>query len=380
MKFRFQTILASALIASSTVSYASSFLDNVAKTLPAGISNQSDGYLSATWDGLKKIFHDGNNSLIVPMYTIHPAWDYPNRRQENGFTWGGGISRSYLDDQGNRRLVYAMAFSDSHNNFEPFVGYAWLGRWKLGSLGSLPLYGEAGYTLGVTMRGDYSWLPIPAPLPLLGVGTENTMFYGTYVPFSNIFFFFTNITVDDAKTRSLPLASSSPFANKNVIYAGGGWQKTDMNGTDAVTITSDSAYTLGYRRFINRHWAIDFNYTRSSHDVKYHDKKFGKYDLTGYILTGQYHFEASDNWRLYAGLGGGYWRLNNLQMDPGWSTKKSAISYVIQAGATYAISKNLQVSGNWEMSFPRFRSHHENSSFSMRPSPSTFKLTLGWAF
>ena len=95
-----------------------SFWSAIGETLPASVSDSDEGYFSKTWDGLKTIMRDGNTGLLVPAYTIHPAWDYPNRRQENGYTWGGGISSNYIDARGNRRILYAMAFSDSHNIIE----------------------------------------------------------------------------------------------------------------------------------------------------------------------------------------------------------------------------------------------------------------------
>ena len=191
----------------------------IVDTLPAGVvseENSSGSYLSDTWVGMKTIISEGSSGLLLPAYTIHPGYAYKTekRHNENGYTWGGGISRNFIDSRGNRRIMYAMAFSDSHNNFEPFMGYGWLSRWRLGST---PFYAEAGYTIGLTARGDYKWIPFPAPLPLVGVGTDNFSIYGTYVPFSDIFFFFANMTFDDRKTRHMPDTPKSLFSNKVLI-------------------------------------------------------------------------------------------------------------------------------------------------------------------
>lgn len=131
----------------------------IVDTLPAGVvseENSSGSYLSDTWVGMKTIISEGSSGLLLPAYTIHPGYAYKTekRHNENGYTWGGGISRNFIDSRGNRRIMYAMAFSDSHNNFEPFMGYGWLSRWRLGST---PFYAEAGYTIGLTARGDYKW-------------------------------------------------------------------------------------------------------------------------------------------------------------------------------------------------------------------------------
>lgn len=225
----------------------------IVDTLPAGVvseENSSGSYLSDTWVGMKTIISEGSSGLLLPAYTIHPGYAYKTekRHNENGYTWGGGISRNFIDSRGNRRIMYAMAFSDSHNNFEPFMGYGWLSRWRLGST---PFYAEAGYTIGLTARGDYKWIPFPAPLPLVGVGTDNFSIYGTYVPFSDIFFFFANMTFDDRKTRHMPDTPKSLFSNKVLIYAGGGWQKTTLKGTPKPSsISSDGAYSAGLRYFV----------------------------------------------------------------------------------------------------------------------------------
>ena len=198
-----RTIFGAGLIAIASSASAEdsgrSVWEAIVDTLPAGMvseENSSGSYLSDTWVGMKTIISEGSSGLLLPAYTIHPGYAYKTekRHNENGYTWGGGISRNFIDSRGNRRIMYAMAFSDSHNNFEPFMGYGWLSRWRLGST---PFYAEAGYTIGLTARGDYKWIPFPAPLPLLGVGTDNFSIYGTYVPFSDIFFFFANMTFDE---------------------------------------------------------------------------------------------------------------------------------------------------------------------------------------
>lgn len=72
------------------------------------------------------------------------------------------------------------------------------------------LHVGAGYLAGITMRGDYMWAPLPLPLPVAKIGTDTVSFYGTFIPFTNVFFFYSTITVDDAKGRKMPLASDSP--------------------------------------------------------------------------------------------------------------------------------------------------------------------------
>lgn len=357
----------------------------IADTFPAGVVSEEDSsgsYLGDTWKGMSSIVSEGFSGLLLPAYTIHPGYAYKTekRHNENGYTWGGGISRNVIDSRGNRRIVYAMAFSDSHNNFEPFMGYAWLSRWKLGSL---PLYAEAGYTIGLTARGDYKWIPFPAPLPLLGVGTDNFTLYGTYVPFSDIFFFFGNMTFDDRKSRHALTTPDSLFSNKVLIYAGGGWQKTALKGTPKPSsISSDASLSAGLRYFVTPDWAVDFSVNRSgNHKLHANGGRIGSYHLTSYSLAVQYHFRAAERVKLYAGVGAGYFRADQQKLADGWSAKKNAFTPVIQVGGTLAMTRNLHLTGGMDLGFPRFKAHSPtDSSFSMRPSPVTFKVALGLAF
>lgn len=362
-----------------------SFWEAAADTLPAGaVSGQTStgSYFGDTWEGIKAITSEGSTGLLLPAYTIHPGYAYATekRHNENGYTWGGGISRNFIDSRGNRRILYAMAFSDSHNNIEPFMGYAWLSRWKLGTS---PFYAEAGYTLGLTARGDYKWIPFPAPLPLLGFGIDNFMLYGTYVPFSDIFFFFGNMTFDDRKSRHALTTPDALFSNRVLIYAGGGWQKTALKGAPKPSsISSDEALSAGLRYFITPDWALDFSVNRSGvHKLHANGARVGSYRLTSYSLAVQYHFKAAERVKLYAGIGAGYFRADEQKLAEGWSSKKDAFTPVIQVGGTLAMTRNLHLTGGMDLGFPRFKAHSPaDDSFSMRPSPVTFKVALGLAF
>jgi len=238
-------------------------------------------------------------------------------------------------------------------------------------------------TPSVTARGDYKWIPFPAPLPLVGVGTDNFSIYGTYVPFSDIFFFFANMTFDDRKTRHMPDTPKSLFSNKVLIYAGGGWQKTTLKGTPKPSsISSDGAYSAGLRYFVTPEWALDFSVNRSgTHGIHANGSKVGSYKLTSYSLAVQYHFRAAERVKLYAGVGAGYFRSDQQDFKEGWGAKKDIFTPVIQAGGTVAITRNLHVTGGMDLGFPRYKAHSPtDDSFSMRPSPVTFKLALGLAF
>lgn len=85
--------------------------------------------------------------------------------------------------------------------------------------------------------------------------------------------------------------------------------------------------------------------------------------------------------KLYAGVGAGYFRSDQQDFKEGWGAKKDIFTPVIQAGGTVAITRNLHVTGGMDLGFPRYKAHSPtDDSFSMRPSPVTFKLALGLAF
>ncbi len=67
-----------------------------------------------------------------------------------------------------------------------------------------------------------------------------------------------------------------------MLYGGGGWQKTDMNGLGGASVSSNPAWTAGARVFLTKNWAIDANVIQSKHNLKYFGQKIGSYKLTGY--------------------------------------------------------------------------------------------------
>lgn len=384
MKNKIKILAACGLSLICTVSSAEgrSPLTAILDTLPAGAvsDGEEEGYFTDTWKGFKKIISQGQSGLLMPAYTIHPGWAYKaiKRHHENGYTWGGGISKNLIDNRGNRRIVYAMAFSDSHNNIEPFVGYGWLSRWKMGTS---PLHFEAGYTIGLTARGDYKWIPFPAPLPLIGLGTDKVSFYGTFVPFSDIFFFFGNVVLEDRTLAPASFNSDEPLSNRVLLYAGGAWQKTTQKGMPLPSsVNSKGGYNVGARFFFTPSWAFDVSYTRSGIHTVTTTQRVASYKLSALTFAFQYHFRASQSLSLYSGIGAGYYRTDDRWLDPGWSAKKHAFTPVVQAGLTYALHKNLHITGGMELGFPRLKTRSPDGSFSMRPSPVTFKVDAGLAF
>ena len=362
-----------ALIAGALVSHTANagFLDAAIETLP-GANRTSEGFFSAQWEGIKDLYNNGNTGVVVGLYTNHPGWEYHNRKEENGFPWGGGLVRGYIDENNNERMLFAFAFSDSHYKIEPIIGYSWVHRWDLYG----PLHVGAGYILGLTFRADYQWLPIPTPLPVLSAGVGNVDTYMTFIPGSNVFFFYSSIKTDDHVSRTIPLPASSRFAKRNEVYAAAMWEKTDSATEKGYTITSDAGGLVGVRRFINDAVALEFNATQSKHDTKANGVKDRRWKQHSYNLAAQYHMRFSESWRAHAGLGIGY----SVLKESGGGQKESSVHPTVQAGATWAPTEHTRVMGGINMIFPRYSDIAPSGDVKFRPSPVQLYLGAGFAF
>ena len=375
--------MASALMGMSTQAQANTFLDAVIDTTPAGyVSASADrpGDFGSFWqdsvNGAKAIMKDGNSVWIVPTYTNHPTWAWDKRHEENGYPFGMGLGRQVIDSRGNERTFFLTSFVDSNYRMEPMVGYQWLARWPISNTG---FHVGAGYLAGLTMRGDYMWLPCPLPLPVAKVGTDTVSFYGTYIPFTHVFFFYSTITIDDQKRRDLPLPASSPWSSaENMIY--GGWGYTYMdNGEEysPTTVKNDLSWHVGMRHYSGRHWATDVSYRRSTHGVRSGANFERKnYRFETWAVQLQYNIDALDQLRLYAGGGVGYSQMK------GQNRKDDSVHPVLSLGTTYAVTKNLFVNAEMFTSFARFKGTVEgrDDSYLFTAMPTDFTVSVGWAF
>lgn len=139
------------------------------------------GILETACHRLDQIWTEGNNDLYVSGWAWHNRSKYPASRIRsfNEKTWGGGLGRSFYDEDGDWHGLYAMAFRDSYRKVEPVAGYAFM---KIGNLSENFKLG-AGYTVFVTARSEFrNYMPFPGILPLVGAGYRNSMLYATYIP------------------------------------------------------------------------------------------------------------------------------------------------------------------------------------------------------
>ena len=149
---------------------------------------------SGLWDRTQQSFNqtwDSNNyEVYIPVNTWHNRNYYSaNKIDEfNEQPWGLGIGKYRFDENNNWHAIYAIGFLDSHNHFEPIVGYGFqkiwrpLDDWRLG----------LGYTLGVTLREDFNYMPLPVVAPLISVAYKKLAVQSTYIlggdGFGNILF------------------------------------------------------------------------------------------------------------------------------------------------------------------------------------------------
>ncbi len=131
--------------------------------------------LSVTWNSP----HD---ELYVPVFSWHNRFIYSDEKIKsyNELAWGLGYGKYHIDSQNNWHAVYAIAFMDSHNKVQPMAGYAWQKMW-------IPAEREAwrfgaGFTVGITGRHEYHYIPMPLPLPLLSIEYNRLSIQTSYIP------------------------------------------------------------------------------------------------------------------------------------------------------------------------------------------------------
>jgi len=151
-------------------------------TLTAFADDQvSTSIWSRTQDSLSQTWQSENYELYVPINTWHNRNFYSKEKIDsfNEQPWGLGIGKyRFDDDDGDWNSLYVMAFQDSHRDIEPLAGFGFQKIWR--PIENLRL--GAGYTVGITMREDMHYIPLPGILPLVSVEYEQVALQSTYVP------------------------------------------------------------------------------------------------------------------------------------------------------------------------------------------------------
>jgi outer membrane protein W len=387
--FRFAGFFAACLAASACAAQArdnspsfwSRALTAINDTTPAGLKPQAErgsgwSWFGDQWDSGKTLVGKSRMNLFLPGFTLHPAPQFDNHEEQNAYPYGAGIASHFIDAKDNERMVYALAFSDSHYNIEPMVGYAWVARWPLFG----PIKGGIGYTALITARNDTQWLPVPGVVPLVSLGTDEASLYAVYIPTQNVTFVFARLSTDAFSLGASPGAVYGKQTRRNLLFAGYGYVNTDFSGIDGIAGTNGGAPVFGYRRFFGDNIAAELSVERSTHDMSVPPQTVGSFERTAYTLTGQYHFPVAERLQLYGGVGLAYEHLSQQQFVDA-SLESSSVGPVIQGGFNFDLTSFLTLTGGIRTGFPRFQlTQNGVPGGSVLPAPVTFSLALGARF
>lgn len=178
---------------SISTSFASEDALSVSNTeTPSTVSAQGSWWQRAKFNLSETWSHSTSHDLYVPVITWHNRWTYDKEKTDkyNERPWGAGYGISRLDADGDWHGIYAMAFKDSFNKWEPIIGYGYEKRWRPTQDQDFQL--GLGFTAGVTARDNWDYYPIPVLLPLFSVSYQRLSFQATYIPGTynngNVFF------------------------------------------------------------------------------------------------------------------------------------------------------------------------------------------------
>lgn len=137
------------------------------------------GMWSRVQDSLSQTWESTNYELYIPVNTWHNRNYYSSEKIDefNERPWGLGIGKYRFDEDGDWHGLYAIAFQDSHNYVEPIAGYGFQKVWRPADDVRLGV----GYTVGMTMRQDLHYIPIPVVAPLFSVAYKQMAVQSTYI-------------------------------------------------------------------------------------------------------------------------------------------------------------------------------------------------------
>lgn len=148
-------------------------------------------------DNSVKAVKEGEYDVYVPFYAWHNrlAYDEEHIKKYNEMSIGIGGGKSFYDKNNDWHGVYAFGFKDSNYHLETVAGYGYQKNWALDSGGNW--LAGVGYTIGMTQRHEYKYIPVPMPLPIAGIGHKNAMLQMAYVPglhnFGNVMLFWARV-------------------------------------------------------------------------------------------------------------------------------------------------------------------------------------------
>jgi palmitoyl transferase len=123
----------------------------------------------------------GQTDLYVTGYAWHLPYAYSDevRNRLNETTWGGGLGRSTVDDDGDRHGVFFVALQDSHRAPQFLVSYSWQRYFTP----ERPRSFGWGYMAFIFAREDvHGYAPVPALLPCVSMRGRSWEVIGMFVP------------------------------------------------------------------------------------------------------------------------------------------------------------------------------------------------------
>ncbi len=148
----------------------------------AGFSDTIESGFNFIKNDISEIAADHDYDVYAPLHAWHNRLTYDhehiNRYNEDSFGFGLGIS--HTRDNGDWSGLYAMGFEDSNYHLETFYGYGYQWNWTYGDENQWRA--GVGYTIGMTQRHEYQYIPVPLALPLFGVGYRGLNLQAAYVP------------------------------------------------------------------------------------------------------------------------------------------------------------------------------------------------------
>lgn len=144
---------------------------------------RADSMLHEVWADAKNTVTEtwgaDNYELFVPVNTWHNRHFYSQEKVDeyNEEPWGLGLGKYRYDAAGNWHSVYLIAFKDSHSKPEPVAGYAFQKIWHPSNHIRLGL----GYTIGVTLREDLHYMPLPVVAPIASIEYKQLALQSTYI-------------------------------------------------------------------------------------------------------------------------------------------------------------------------------------------------------
>lgn len=145
-------------------------------------STDSAGIFETFTRRLQQTWNSDSYDLYVPLYAWHNRllYDRSRARKYNENAWGGGLGKSFKDEDGDRHYLFLMGFQDSHDMFQPYGGYAFMKNKYLDEKEDLSV--GAGIVAGITARQEYEYIPFPFPLPIVGVQYKRLAVEAAYIP------------------------------------------------------------------------------------------------------------------------------------------------------------------------------------------------------